>query len=211
MRAARRDPPFLPPQSLAQGAVPRYRRSDESVALDRRLGPGRSLQQSAHPRSQMSSGTSCTKTRPTLERSLTVFQFLDIMNKPPLVPRSLRPVLRLTVRAAVDVVPDHVAWSKLAGQISDRVPIRAPPAQASIRMGRDPMFLYRQASARHQKETAQPPPECFPEPPLSNPTQSSASCQNCVFTGELVCYQQAGASSSLFLSRPCFRDSLRNR
>jgi uncharacterized protein (DUF2236 family) len=105
------------------------------------------------------------KTRPTLERSLTVFQFLDIMNKPPLVPRSLRPVLRLTVRAAVDVVPDHirlmlglehaglssrnVAWSKLAGQISDRVPIRAPPAQASIRMGRDPMFLYRQASARH--------------------------------------------------------------
>jgi uncharacterized protein (DUF2236 family) len=118
------------------------------------------------PRSHAEWNALLAKTRPALERSPTVFEFLDIMNKAPLVPRSLRPVQRLMVGAAVDVVPDdirlmlglkHAGLSsmqrrlvRLAGQISDRVPIRAaPPAQASIRVGRDPMFLYRQASARH--------------------------------------------------------------
>jgi uncharacterized protein (DUF2236 family) len=105
------------------------------------------------------------KTVPTLESSPIVFEFLDIMDEAPLVPRALRAVQRLMVRAAIDIVPHHIRLMlgleraglspvqrrlvKLAGQISDRVPIRtAPPAQASIRVGRDPTFLYRPAKAR---------------------------------------------------------------
>jgi uncharacterized protein (DUF2236 family) len=121
------------------------------------------------PRSYAEWNALLARTRPTLERSATVFEFLDIMNTTPLVPRPLRSMQRLMVRAAVDVVPDDIRLMlglehaglallqrrlvKLAGQISDRVPIRAaPPAQASIRVGRGPTFLYRLASASHQTQ-----------------------------------------------------------
>ncbi len=99
-------------------------------------------------------------TAPGLERSAILFEFLDIMNTAPLLPRPLRPVQRLFVRAAVDLVPAAIR-SRLglqdmtpsgtgrllvatAAKLADRVPLRAaPPAQACIRMNRDPAFLYR--------------------------------------------------------------------
>ena len=97
---------------------------------------------------------------PSLERSPIVFEFLSIMNEAPLLPKPLRPLQRLMIRAAVDIVPDAVRAKLGLGRtglspferrlvglmagIADRVPIRtAPPAQASQRLGRDPAFLYR--------------------------------------------------------------------
>ncbi len=99
-------------------------------------------------------------TLPLLERSDIVFEFLAIMNNAPLLPRALRPLQRLMIRAAVDLAPpevrsklglDHPTLSGAEEQLvtvtartADRLPIRsAPPAQASIRMNRDPSFLYR--------------------------------------------------------------------
>jgi uncharacterized protein (DUF2236 family) len=95
-----------------------------------------------------------------LERSDIVFEFLAIMNSAPLLPRALRPLQRMMIRAAVDLVPpavrtklglDHIQLSGVEGRIvavaariADRLPIKnAPPAQACIRMNRDPSFLYR--------------------------------------------------------------------
>jgi uncharacterized protein (DUF2236 family) len=95
-----------------------------------------------------------------LERSGIVFEFLSIMQDAPLLPAPLRPLQRMLVRAAVDVVPDQVqaklgleslrpsraerALVSLAARAADRVPIRsAPPAQSSIRLNLDPAFLYR--------------------------------------------------------------------
>jgi uncharacterized protein (DUF2236 family) len=100
------------------------------------------------------------ETLPVLERSGIVFEFLAIMTNAPLLPHALRPLQRLMIRAAVDLVPpevrsklglEHLILSAaerelvaIAARIADRLPIRnAPPAQASIRMNRDPSFLYR--------------------------------------------------------------------
>lgn len=96
---------------------------------------------------------------PTLERSGIIFEFLQIMGRVPIA-RAASPLQRLLVRAAVDVVPYRIR-EKLAlsgymlgrtggalvrgfGRLADAVPIQdAPPAQASIRMGLPPTFLYR--------------------------------------------------------------------
>jgi uncharacterized protein (DUF2236 family) len=100
------------------------------------------------------------RTGPQLERSEIIFEFLSIMRSAPILPRPLRPLQRLLIRAAVDLVPaalrdrlglDHLRLSipqratvvMLAG-IADRVPLRtAPPSQACVRMGLTPGFLYR--------------------------------------------------------------------
>lgn len=98
--------------------------------------------------------------RPALERSEIIFEFLDIMRRAPAMPWPLRPLQRLMVGAAVDTIPTnlqvalglrHLGLSplargivRLAGRVADRVPLlSAPPAQASIRMGREPDALYR--------------------------------------------------------------------
>lgn len=98
--------------------------------------------------------------RPALERSEIIFDFLEIMRHAPAMPWLLRPLQRLLVRAAVDLVPSdlkvalglsHSGLSPLqrrvvclAGRVADRVPLlSAPPAQACVRMGREPDFLYR--------------------------------------------------------------------
>jgi uncharacterized protein (DUF2236 family) len=100
------------------------------------------------------------RTRPQLERSEIIFEFLAIMRSAPIFPRPLRPLQRLLIRAAIDLLPadlrdqlglDHLRLSipqratvvMLAG-IADRVPLRtAPPSQACVRMGLTPGFLYR--------------------------------------------------------------------
>lgn len=100
------------------------------------------------------------RTLPGLERSAIVFEFLEIMQRAPLMPWVLRPFQRLLVRAAVTLVPlparqrlglgdlvlsgAGLAVAQVAGRLADRIPVPdAPPAQASIRIGRDPAFLYR--------------------------------------------------------------------
>ncbi|MGV8855294.1 MAG: oxygenase MpaB family protein [Devosia sp.] len=97
---------------------------------------------------------------PGLERSDIIFEFLEIMRTAPIAPRLFRPVQRLLVRAAVDLVPAHVrallgidqlglsGWQRQAvatmARIGDAVPIKsAPPVQASLRLGLDANYLYR--------------------------------------------------------------------
>ena len=100
------------------------------------------------------------RTGPQLERSEIIFEFLSIMRSVPILPRPLRPLQRLLIRAAIDLLPadlrdqlglDHLRLSlpqraavvMLAG-IADKVPLRtAPPSQACVRMGLTPGFLYR--------------------------------------------------------------------
>lgn len=98
--------------------------------------------------------------RPTLERSEIIFEFLTIMRRAPAMPWPLRPFQRLLIQAAVDIVPTDLQVGlglqglglsplqhrivRYAGRVADRIPLlTAPPAQASIRMGREPDALYR--------------------------------------------------------------------
>ncbi|MBR0652730.1 DUF2236 domain-containing protein [Roseomonas terrae] len=100
------------------------------------------------------------RTLPRLERSSIVFDFLSIMNEAPLLPRPMRWLQRMLVKAAIDIVPAVLrerlgiaqmtpsaperAAARMMARIADRLPLReAPPAQASMRMGRDAAFLYR--------------------------------------------------------------------
>ena len=95
---------------------------------------------------------------PTLEPSATIFEFLDIMKDAPIA-AGLRPLQRLLVAAAVEILPQEVrvrlrledhglgrVKSQLVagiGRVANIVPIReAPPAKASARIGRSPTFLY---------------------------------------------------------------------
>lgn len=96
---------------------------------------------------------------PTLEPSATLEEFLAIMGKAPLLPSLARPVQDMMIRAAFEIIPPELraklgleqrrlsplslAFVKTVGKLADKIPVRsAPPVQASIRMGRDPYFLY---------------------------------------------------------------------
>jgi uncharacterized protein (DUF2236 family) len=97
--------------------------------------------------------------RPKLERSEIVTEFLDIMRQAPILP--LRALQRLAVRGAVEITPlwareilglerrhgltpAREAVLQLAGGLCDRLVIEgAPPAQACVRLGLPPDYLYR--------------------------------------------------------------------
>ena len=98
---------------------------------------------------------------PRLEPSPIVFEFLDIMRRAPIVPAPLRPLQRLLLRAAVEIVPDEVRarlglgagfglrrWERglvrgLAW-LADRVVLRRSPAvQSCLRLGLPAGHLYR--------------------------------------------------------------------
>lgn len=99
--------------------------------------------------------------RPKLERSAIVFEFLDIMKRTAALPGPLRLLQPILMRAAVDLLPDWTRdilglgpdhglkpWQgrlvRLAGRASDRLVISAaPPAQACVRLGLAPDFLYK--------------------------------------------------------------------
>jgi len=100
--------------------------------------------------------------RPSIVSHPIVFEFLDIMKKTKAVPAPLRPFQWMMVRAAIAILPhwaieqlqlDGPEWRlkgwerrmiKGLGALFERLPIRsAPPAQASLRMGRPANFLYR--------------------------------------------------------------------
>lgn len=99
--------------------------------------------------------------RPRLEGSPIVFEFLAIMRDAPVVPRALRPLQRLLIRAAVELVPDWVrerlglgpafglrGWERklvrLLGALADRVVLPGSPAvQSCRRLGLPAGHLYR--------------------------------------------------------------------
>jgi len=97
--------------------------------------------------------------RRRLEPSPIVFEFLEIMRAAPIVPGPLRPLQRLLVRAAVDIVPDWVrerlglpfglrGWERrlvrLLGAVADRVVLPGSPAvQSCRRLGLPAGYLYR--------------------------------------------------------------------
>jgi uncharacterized protein (DUF2236 family) len=104
------------------------------------------------------------RTMPALEPSPVVGEFLAIMRSAPILPVALRPLQRLLVAAAVDLVPPPLqhrlrlgrlglsAPERLLvrglGALSDRLPIEsAPPAQACLRMGLPADWLYRRPAA----------------------------------------------------------------
>jgi uncharacterized protein (DUF2236 family) len=99
--------------------------------------------------------------RDRLEPSPIVFEFLHIMRHAPALPLPLRPLQRLMVRGAVELVP---AWLRQrlglgprhglgragalvlrrAGALADRIPLRSgAAAQASVRLGLPADYLYR--------------------------------------------------------------------
>lgn len=99
--------------------------------------------------------------RPRLEPSPIVFEFLAIMRDAPVVPWALRPLQRLLIWAAVELVPDWVrdrlglgpafglrSWERrlvrLLGMVADRVVLPGSPAvQSCRRLGLPAGHLYR--------------------------------------------------------------------
>ena len=99
--------------------------------------------------------------RDRLEASPIVFEFLTIMNSAPVLPMFLRPMQRLLIRAAVDLVPDWIrerlgltaafglrSWQRplvrIVGMLADRVMLRSSPAvQSCVRLGLPVDHLYR--------------------------------------------------------------------
>lgn len=95
---------------------------------------------------------------PHLEPSPTAFEFIEIMRTTRILPGA-GPMQRVLIAAAVDLLPpaarerlelhDHgLSWGAgpiiaAIAKLADKMPIRsAPPAQASIRLGRPATFLY---------------------------------------------------------------------
>jgi uncharacterized protein (DUF2236 family) len=60
------------------------------------------------PASQAAREAQFAAMRPKLERSDIVFEFLTILRDAPLLPRPLRPLQRMVIRAAVDITPEDV-------------------------------------------------------------------------------------------------------
>jgi uncharacterized protein (DUF2236 family) len=98
--------------------------------------------------------------RGRLEPSPIIFEFLGIMRKAPLLPRSLRWMQRMLVRAAVEIIPnwqrERLALGKahglrpwerrivrLAGTLSERIVLsEGPAAQSCVRLGLPIGHLY---------------------------------------------------------------------
>lgn len=99
--------------------------------------------------------------RERLEASPIVFEFLDILHAAPVFPLAMRPLQRLLIRAAVELVPAWIRarlgltaafglrfWQRplvrLAGALADRIMLRSSPAvQSCVRLGLPADYLYR--------------------------------------------------------------------
>jgi uncharacterized protein (DUF2236 family) len=114
------------------------------------------------PRSQSDLEALFDARRGRLEASPVIFEFLAIMRHAPIFPAGFRPLQRLLIRAAVDLVPGWVRerlgltgrfglrfWERplvrLAGALADRVMLRSGPAvQSCRRLGLPEDYLYRE-------------------------------------------------------------------
>ncbi len=112
------------------------------------------------PRSEAEQEAQFQAMRPKLEPSAIVLEFLEIVAKVKSLPPGLRWFQAMLVRAAVSTLPD---WTQaqlgiadrglrkgeakiigVLGRTADRIALKsAPPAQASVRVGRPADFLYR--------------------------------------------------------------------
>ena len=98
--------------------------------------------------------------RPKLEPSPILFEFLAILARAPILPAPARPLQRLLLAAAIDLLPDDIAARlRLAGRglaawqrppvraiarLADRLPLRSSPAvQTSLRLGLPADHLFR--------------------------------------------------------------------
>jgi uncharacterized protein (DUF2236 family) len=114
------------------------------------------------PRSEAEFATMLGAMAERLERSDIIFEFLEIMRSAPLLPLPLRPLQRVLVRAAVELVPGWLTTKlgleghglrgfeaelvRHAGALADRVVLDSSPAvQACRRMGLAADHLYRSA------------------------------------------------------------------
>jgi uncharacterized protein (DUF2236 family) len=97
---------------------------------------------------------------PRLQASPVIFEFLQIMKRATILPAMLQPAQRLMIRAAVDILPLSVrnllglgqgwglrSWERAivrqAGLAADRLRLdTSPPAQASVRLGLPPDYLW---------------------------------------------------------------------
>jgi uncharacterized protein (DUF2236 family) len=95
---------------------------------------------------------------PKLERSDIVLEFLAIVRGAPVFPTPSRPVQRLFIRAAVQIVPPDIrailgleqcgleSWQtmlvKTAGAMAERMRLPGPPQEACERLGLPADFLY---------------------------------------------------------------------
>ena len=93
--------------------------------------------------------------------------FFSIITKVPLLPSPLKPLQRMLVRAAIEMVPPLYrertelgaerglrSWElpivQWVGGIADELPLLSlPPAQSCLRLGLDPNYLYRQRDKVH--------------------------------------------------------------
>jgi uncharacterized protein (DUF2236 family) len=98
--------------------------------------------------------------RSNLEPSAIVLEFLEIMRTTPILPAALRPLQRILVRAAIDILPQWVrqrlrlsegwrmgpresALVRQIGKLADRAMIKSSPAvQAWTRLGLPEDYLY---------------------------------------------------------------------
>lgn len=112
--------------------------------------------------------------RPRLEPSPIIFEFLEIMRDAEILPPSMRPVQRLMIRAAVDIVP---LWARQllglgqpyglralerlivaqAGAGADRVRLdSSPAAEASVRLGLASDYLWNAAATSDSMRSSSP-------------------------------------------------------
>lgn len=98
---------------------------------------------------------------PQMERHAIVSEFLDVMQSTRVTGGLKRPLAKLGMRAAIDILPEEVrslldlpnhrplrSWQHTAlrfvGGLADRITVHsAPPAQACVRLGLPEDYLYR--------------------------------------------------------------------
>jgi uncharacterized protein (DUF2236 family) len=109
-----------------------------------------------------------------LGASPIIFEFLEILRAADILPPVMRPAQRLMIRAAVTILPLRIRhllgvgqpWSlrpweraivRQAGAAADRLRLdRSPAAQASIRMGLAPDYLWKAAATSASKRSSSP-------------------------------------------------------
>ena len=109
--------------------------------------------------------------RPRLRPSPVLPEFLSIMRSAPILPLAARPVQRLLVRAAIDILPPGLrqqlgltglgsAQRRMVSAIartSERIRLdRSPPAQACVRLGLPSDYLWKAAATSASIRSSSP-------------------------------------------------------